>query len=157
MADPPVTADDETARTITRAADLAGADAPFVERYLRDVDVTTIAGRSPQDLLAMATTHRELARQRRAGESVVELREDALFVVTEDRPFLVDSVLGRLGQMGMTTYLLVHPVFVVERDGHGQLQEVLDQSVNWLKLFNSDSQSSIWYSWADSKSRNTIR
>ncbi|WP_068256243.1 NAD-glutamate dehydrogenase [Janibacter corallicola] len=125
MADLPVTADD-TARSIARAAELAGSDAPFVERYLRDVDVTTVAGRSPQDLLTMATTHRELARQRRAGEPVVQLREDTLFAVTEDRPFLVDSVLGRLGQEGITTFLLVHPVFVVERDGEGHLAEVLD-------------------------------
>ena len=36
-------------------------------------------------------------------------------------PFLVDSVVGELNQRGLDIRLLVHPVFVVERDSAGRL------------------------------------
>ncbi len=127
MADQSVTPDPDATRSFAEAAGLAGDDAPFVERYLRDADVITLAGRSPEDLVAMATTHRDVAGRRLPGTSIVQVRDDVLFVVTDDRPFLVDSVLGELGTEGTSASLLLHPLFVVRRDEDGRLLEVLDQ------------------------------
>src|SRR5271170_2073266 len=44
-----------------------------------------------------------------------------LEIVNDDTPFLVDSVIGELNQRGLDIRLLVHPVFVVERDLAGRL------------------------------------
>ena len=108
------------------AATAAGDDAPFVERYLRHVDATALRGRSAEDLVAMATRHREVAATRAPGQTVVDASDGVLHVVTSDRPFLVDSVLGELGSAGIGVSLLLHPLFVVRRDAQGELVEVLD-------------------------------
>jgi glutamate dehydrogenase len=44
-----------------------------------------------------------------------------LDVLNDDMPFLVDSVLGELGERGLDLRLVVHPVFTVERDEAGRL------------------------------------
>ena len=44
-----------------------------------------------------------------------------LEIINDDMPFLVDSVVGELNQRGIDIRLLVHPVFVVERDSAGRL------------------------------------
>ena len=50
----------------------------------------------------------------RPGVAVLEILND-------DMPFLVDSVVAELNQRGLDIRLLVHPVFVVERDLAGKL------------------------------------
>lgn len=42
-------------------------------------------------------------------------------VVNDDMPFLVDSLLGCLSQEGMRSRVVMHPVFVVQRDQEGNL------------------------------------
>jgi glutamate dehydrogenase len=116
----------DTEGPLADAATAAGADAPFVERYLRHVDATALGGRSVDDLVAMATSHREVAATRAPGESIVRAADGVLHIVTSDRPFLVDSVLGELGAEGIGVSLLIHPLFVVRRDAEGRLVEVLD-------------------------------
>ncbi len=54
------------------------------------------------------------------GHTVVE-------VVTDDMPFLVDSVSMALAEDQHEIHLVIHPQFVVRRDLGGQLQEVLDE------------------------------
>ena len=44
-----------------------------------------------------------------------------LEILNDDMPFLVDSVLGELGERALDIRLLVHPVFTVERDEAGRL------------------------------------
>src|SRR5699024_7806356 len=53
--------------------------------------------------------------------------DGVLHIVTADRPFLVDSVLGELADQGIGVSLLLHPLFVVRRDTGGRLLEVLDR------------------------------
>ena len=54
------------------------------------------------------------------GHTVVE-------VVTDDMPFLVDSVSMALAEEQHDIHLVIHPQYVVRRDLGGQLQEVLDE------------------------------
>ncbi len=54
------------------------------------------------------------------GHSVVE-------VVTDDMPFLVDSVTMALSQADHDVHLVIHPQLVVRRDVAGHLQDVLDE------------------------------
>ena len=57
------------------------------------------------------------------GHTVVE-------VVTDDMPFLVDSVSMALAEEQHDIHLVIHPQFVVRRDLGGQLHEVLDEQAS---------------------------
>lgn len=131
MAQPPVhPATDPapvTSEELSAAAHAAGVEPPFVERYLRDVDEVILRERSAAELVELARAHREVAARRPEGTSVVEVVRGVLHVVTADRPFLVDSVLGELASEGLGASLLIHPLFVVRRDADGVLVEVVDQ------------------------------
>ncbi|MFM8894500.1 MAG: hypothetical protein ACKOE2_03775, partial [Actinomycetales bacterium] len=51
-------------------------------------------------------------------------------IVTDDMPFLVDSITSALSLEGRTVRLVIHPQLVVRRDGAGRLLEVLDVDVD---------------------------
>ena len=111
---------------LARTATEAGVDPAFVERYLRHGDVAELRARGVDALVDLAVTHREIAARRRPDESIVRAADGVLHVVTSNRPFLVDSVLGELAGHGIGVSLLLHPQFVVRRDDEGRLLEVLD-------------------------------
>ena len=111
---------------IAEAATAAGVAPSFVDRYLRHGDVAELRGRGAEALVALAVTHREVAATRAPDETVVRAVDGVLHVVTTDRPFLVDSLLGELSSQGIGVSLLLHPLFVVRRDEDGTLVEVLD-------------------------------
>lgn len=50
-------------------------------------------------------------------------REEATFIdiISDDMPFLVDSISAELARMNVPVRLLLHPVFSVQRDEHGNL------------------------------------
>ncbi|CAM5518576.1 Glutamate dehydrogenase OS=Streptomyces albaduncus OX=68172 GN=FHS32_006983 PE=4 SV=1 [Streptomyces griseoloalbus] len=50
-------------------------------------------------------------------------------VVTDDMPFLVDSVTNELTRQGRGIHVVIHPQFVVRRDVTGKLIEVLSDTV----------------------------
>lgn len=68
------------------------------------------------------------AAVRHHGESLVRAREIdggvVVEIVTDDMPLLVDSVTNKLIRQGLDISLLLHPQFLVERDGTGQLVHV---------------------------------
>ncbi len=47
-------------------------------------------------------------------------------IVSDDMPFLVDSVTGELNRTNVTVHLVVHPVLRVRRDARGQLTALFD-------------------------------
>ncbi|MFT4077973.1 NAD-glutamate dehydrogenase [Rhodomicrobium sp.] len=49
------------------------------------------------------------------GENIV------IDIANDDMPFLLDSVLGELRELGLVPFLVAHPIFEVERDGNGVL------------------------------------
>jgi glutamate dehydrogenase len=57
------------------------------------------------------------------GHTVVE-------VITDDMPFLVDSVTMALDHLDHAVHLVIHPQLVVRRDVAGHLQEVLDDQAD---------------------------
>src|SRR4029079_15123675 len=46
-------------------------------------------------------------------------------IVTDDMPFLTDSVTAELNTGGFAVHLIIHPVMAVKRDAEGRLTEVL--------------------------------
>ncbi|MDP6344059.1 MAG: NAD-glutamate dehydrogenase, partial [Alphaproteobacteria bacterium] len=59
----------------------------------------------------------------KSSHTVVEL-------ITDDMPFLVDSVTGNLNRWGYQVHLAIHPVFALRRDGDGNRLEMLGTAGN---------------------------
>ncbi|MDQ0868758.1 glutamate dehydrogenase [Arthrobacter sp. V1I9] len=75
----------------------------------------------PSDMLtARAEAHRNVASVRKPGQANVSIvdEEDSsvVFVVTDDMPFLVDSVNAELVRQHAAIRLVVHPLFVATRN-----------------------------------------
>jgi glutamate dehydrogenase len=120
-------------RLVAQAVELAGddRDAALVERYWRFAPDEELVGCTPAGLLAAALRHRELAEQRVPGELKLRMSEPAddqhhtvIEIVTDDMPFLVDSVTALLSAHHLDIHLLVHPLVVVRREPLGKLTEV---------------------------------
>ncbi len=110
----------------------------FVRQYYRWVPVEDLADRSPEDLRGAAAAHWRLARQRAAGQAKIRVyHPDAerdgwssphtvVEIVSDDMPFVVDSVTMDLSRHGCGIDLVIHPVLRFRRDGRGRIIEVLD-------------------------------
>jgi len=80
----------------------------YLDTYFADVELTDAGDASPEGLLGAAVQHFRLGEERRLGEACVMLYtpdfdrhgwhspHTVLDVVTDDVPFLVDSINGRL-------------------------------------------------------------
>jgi len=67
-------------------------------------------------------SERQLGLPKLRFEPVAALRGAAVLeILNDDMPFLVDSIVAELNQRGLDIRLLVHPIFVVERDLAGKL------------------------------------
>jgi len=109
----------------------------FLQGYYRHVSEEGLIGRDPIDLFGAAVSQRRLAAKRPVGTSKVRVFNPALEghgwtsphtvveVVTDDMPFLVDSLTSALAQEGLSLHLVVHPQFIVERSSNGDLQRML--------------------------------
>ena len=119
---------------------LEGAEAADVERFVRayyeHVAPEDLLGRSDLDLYCAALTHLNLARVRRRGELKTriytpnaeehgwESTHTVVETVTEDMPFLVDSVSMAVTRQGSAIHLVVRPIMRMKRDDAGRLLEV---------------------------------
>jgi glutamate dehydrogenase len=118
----------------------------FLERYYRHVPVEDLAEREALDLAGAALSHKQLAGQRPQGTANVRVftptvdeygwtsGHTVVEIVTDDMPFLVDSVTTELSRQERGIHLLVHPQVVVRRDVTGRLLEVLEVSTtDWAR------------------------
>ncbi len=93
---------------------------------------------SPSRLAAVAEAHARLGLRRPQGRALVQVREPGrahldpvtppslvVDIVTDDMPYLVDSVTTRLNRHQADIGLLVHPVLRVRRDVTGALREIV--------------------------------
>jgi glutamate dehydrogenase len=97
---------------------------PLVIGYLRHFDD---AERPAESLLQAIRGHRELALLRTPGRASVAIESDgqcALIVVTDDMPFLVDSVTAAITGSGRVIESIMHPQLVVSRSLDGRLEHV---------------------------------
>ncbi|MFM1916818.1 MAG: hypothetical protein RJB01_333 [Actinomycetota bacterium] len=105
------------------------------ERFYRFVDPSDLAERSSETLEASVADMRWWAARRVAGETLIRATHDEqlgrtiIDIVTDDMPFLVDSVANQLSADGRTVHLLIHPQLAVQRDEAGELIQVIDADV----------------------------
>jgi glutamate dehydrogenase len=130
----------EKARLIAAAS--SGRDdsddvASFLSRYFLHVAAEDVLDWPAVELYEVAWGHREFAATRPPGSSKVRVltfdsdqlagraRHTLVEIVTDDMPFLVDSVTQELSRHDIAIKLVVHPQLVVRRDLEGRLLEVL--------------------------------
>ncbi|HEY5050176.1 MAG TPA: NAD-glutamate dehydrogenase domain-containing protein, partial [Acidothermaceae bacterium] len=106
-------------------------DADFLARYFLHVAAEDLADLSAAEQRDVAFGHREFASIRPSGVPKVRVfasptqpRHAVIEIVTDDMPFLVDSVTQELARTDVAIHLVVHPQFVVRRNLHGQLLAV---------------------------------
>jgi glutamate dehydrogenase len=132
--------DEAKSDLLAKAAAVAGRgheeEEAFLRRYYRHVAPEDLVDRDPVDVYGAAASHRATAGERPQGTAVVHVYTPAVEehgwstghtvveVVTDDMPFLVDSVTMALAHQGRSLHLVVHPQMVVERDVTGRLVAV---------------------------------
>ncbi|MFH8222923.1 NAD-glutamate dehydrogenase [Streptomyces sp. NPDC018057] len=109
----------------------------FLQRYYLHTAPEDLADRDPVDVFGAAFSHYRLAENRPQGTANVRVHtptveengwtcsHSVVEVVTDDMPFLVDSVTNELTRQGRGIHVVVHPQVVVRRDVTGKLLEVL--------------------------------
>ncbi|WP_367322706.1 NAD-glutamate dehydrogenase [Streptomyces sp. HUAS ZL42] len=109
----------------------------FLQRYYLHTAPEDLTDRDPVDILGAAFSHYRLAENRPQGTANVRVHtptveengwtcsHSVVEVVTDDMPFLVDSVTNELTRQGRGIHLVIHPQVVVRRDLTGKLIEVL--------------------------------
>ncbi|WP_405925277.1 NAD-glutamate dehydrogenase [Streptomyces sp. NBC_00035] len=109
----------------------------FLQRYYLHTAAEDLTDRDPVDIFGAAFSHYRLAENRPQGTANVRVHtptvdengwtcsHSVVEVVTDDMPFLVDSVTNELSRQGRGIHLVIHPQVVVRRDLTGKLIEVL--------------------------------
>ncbi|MGX1369629.1 glutamate dehydrogenase [Streptomyces canus] len=132
---PTGTTDDETART----PDTPDSETvlAFLQRYYLHTAPEDLTGRDPIDVYGAALSHFRLGETRPQGTANVRVHtptveengwtctHSVVEVVTDDMPFLVDSVTNELTRQGRGIHVVIHPQVIVRRDVTGKLIEVL--------------------------------
>jgi glutamate dehydrogenase len=101
----------------------------FLTAYYRLVAAEDMIAAGPARLAATAAQHATLGAGRPQGRPAVSVRtgtntsltgaETTIDIVTDDMPYLVDSVTMELNRHGADILLIVHPVLTVHRDVTG--------------------------------------
>jgi glutamate dehydrogenase len=107
------------------------------ELYYRHVPTEELKDREPEDVAGACLSHYRLAAHRPQGTATVRAftptveehgwtagGHSVVEIVTDDMPFLVDSVTAFLSQTGHPFDLVIHPQILVERDVAGNLRSV---------------------------------
>ncbi|PWJ25994.1 glutamate dehydrogenase [Branchiibius hedensis] len=108
----------------------------LVSSYFEHTAAEDFQTLSPPDVSGIVRSHLALARERRPGTTNVEVftpHPDSdgwgrglvvAQIVTDDMPFIVDTVLAALSRAQRSVRLLVHPQFDVRRSASGELESV---------------------------------
>ncbi|MFJ4207177.1 NAD-glutamate dehydrogenase [Paenarthrobacter sp. NPDC089675] len=92
----------------------------FYGDYYEHLAEEDARGYSSELLISRADKHKQIAASRKPGNAIVEIATEAdrsvVYIVTDDMPFLVDSVNAELVRQNCAIRLVMHPLFVVTRD-----------------------------------------
>ncbi|HEV7174408.1 MAG TPA: hypothetical protein VGN29_02895, partial [Solirubrobacteraceae bacterium] len=110
----------------------------FIRQFYHWVPAVDLSDRSEIDLYGAAIAEWNLAQQRAPGESKVNVYNPdfeqhgwqsphtVIEIISDDMPFIVDSVTMELGRQGYGIDLVIHPVVRVRRDDAGRLVDVVE-------------------------------
>ena len=108
----------------------------FLSAYYQHMPVEELFAAGPGRMAGVATEHARLAAKRPQGRALVqvsaggmcsalEASRGAVNIVTDDMPFLVDSITMELNRHGLDSFHIIHPQLLVRRDVTGTLWEVV--------------------------------
>ncbi len=111
----------------------------FLQLYYRHAAPDDLLDRSPDDVLGAAMSHYRLGLHRPEGTAAVRVftptvqdhewtasGHTVVEIVTDDMPFLVDSLTMSLTEENRGIHLVIHPQILVRRDVTGRLSRVCD-------------------------------
>ncbi len=110
--------------------------ARFAQNYCDQAYADELLAFAADDLYGALLSHWNLARHRAAGQSTVRVynpnfdehgwrsTHTAVEVVSDDLPFLVDSVIMALNRRGVTVHVIIHPVIPIKRSDDGEVRQV---------------------------------
>ena len=108
----------------------------LADRFLHRLTSLDVRSVAPREFAAVLEQIRVVGAHRVPGSAAVRafgvegVAANYLLVVTDDIPFLVDSVTLTLADLGRGIDTVLHPQLVVERDATGGLTSVLSLDVN---------------------------
>ncbi|MER7045644.1 NAD-glutamate dehydrogenase [Streptomyces jumonjinensis] len=114
----------------------------YLQRYYLHTAPEDLADRDPVDVYGAALSHYRLGENRPQGTANVRVHtptveengwtcsHSVVEVVTDDMPFLVDSVTNELSRQSRGIHVVIHPQVTVRRDVTGKLIEVLHSDKN---------------------------
>jgi glutamate dehydrogenase len=121
-------------REISEKHKLSPALADHLERYFATIDADNFLDANLEELTGAALQHTRTGQSRQAGQATVTLYtpdfdrhgwhspHTVIDIVTDDMPFLVDSVTMLIYNHGLSIHRILHPVLGIERDAAGALQ-----------------------------------
>ena len=116
----------------------------LADTYYRNVPPEDLEGRRAADLVGALASHVDIAGQRPQGTAVVRVHTPTddvdgwscdcavAEIVTDDIPFLVDSVTAALTALDCRLRLVIHPVYSIRRDLAGNLLQDDDEATSAL-------------------------
>ena len=139
-------ADEELASLLDKAAGVAQAPDTaiagvgdlrgFLDAYYRHMPLEELVAAGPSRLAGVAAEHVRLAAARPQGRALVQVSAGGMCsaleesrgsvdIVTDDMPFLVDSITMELTRHGLDSFHVIHPQLLVRRDITGTLWDVV--------------------------------
>src|SRR3954469_16947346 len=124
----------ELGQTIRLPTGCAADDVPaLLRRYYWSEPAAEVLGHEPSELAALALGHLRLAEVRPPGSATVDVQalpdgRAVVRLVTDDMPYLVDSVTAEVIRQGFALAHIVHPVVVVRRDLRGRIRAFCDSA-----------------------------
>ncbi|MFF7636551.1 NAD-glutamate dehydrogenase [Kitasatospora sp. NPDC008050] len=115
-----------------------GALTAYLHHYYLHTAPEDLVDRDPVDVYGAAASHYRLGLKRPQGTAEVRVftptvdengwssGHTVVEVITDDMPFLVDSVTNELSRQNRAIHLVIHPQLIVRRDITGKLLEILD-------------------------------
>lgn len=111
----------------------------YIRHYCNNIPPAEIAGRDSDVMATIALAQLQSNDTRHPGEASVRLfnptlkthgwssERSVVEVVTDDMPFIVDSVTAELARQEISVHSIVHPIIPVVRTARGKLRDVVDQ------------------------------
>ncbi|ROO89947.1 glutamate dehydrogenase [Actinocorallia herbida] len=125
----------------------------FLRLYYRQVAPEDLLTRDPADVCGPALGHRHFGERRKPGQTLLRVftpgveeygwdpGHSVVQAVTDDMPYLIDSLTMELNRHGLAVHLIVHPLMGVDRDADGRLEsfrhsrDILDDvDESWLHI-----------------------
>ncbi len=110
----------------------------YIKQYFGNVPPASFSDHKAGHLSAMALNHLSMTENRKIGQDCIRVynsnlardgwqsEKSVLEIVTEDKPFLVDSITAELVRLGLEVDTVVHPMMIVVRTPKGKVRDIVD-------------------------------